>query len=73
MTSKPKKIITEEMLANMEMLAITNVGMRDILEQAKVIYALNGSPNFFECNDDEEDPYVEKYEEYDEDEYDEDF
>lgn len=51
----PKKIITEEMLANMEMLAVTNPGMLDALEQAKVIYALNGSPNFFEDEDEDDD------------------
>lgn len=51
MIAKPKRIIPDDMLANMEMLAVTNPGMRDILEQAKVIYTLNGSPNFY---DDEE-------------------
>lgn len=44
----PKRIISEEMIQNMEMLAITNPAMRDILEQAKVIYALAGSPDFFQ-------------------------
>lgn len=36
------------MLRNMEMLAITNPGMLDALEQAKVIYSLSGSPVFFD-------------------------
>lgn len=69
MTNRLKKIISGDMLANMEMLAITNVGMRDILEQAKVIYALNGSPDFFARDDDENDdePCVNKYEEYNDD------
>lgn len=45
--AQPRTIITMEMLMNMEMLAVTNPAMKDILEQAKVIYALAGSPEFF--------------------------
>lgn len=51
----PKKIISKEMLANMEMLAVTNPGMMDALEQAKVIYALNGSPIFYDDDDEDVD------------------
>jgi len=43
-----KQIISEDVLRNMEMLAVTNPAMRDILEQAKVIYVLNGEPKFFD-------------------------
>jgi hypothetical protein len=45
---KPKQIITTEMLSNMEMLAVTNPAMRDILDQAKVIYELAGAPQYFD-------------------------
>jgi len=51
---QPKKIISEEMLSNMEMLAVTNPVMRDMLEQAKVIYTLNGSPKFYDGDDDDD-------------------
>ena len=46
--TKPKSIITPEMLANMEMFAITHPGMKDLLDQCKVFYELSGSPKFFE-------------------------
>jgi hypothetical protein len=41
-----KRIITEDTLRNMEMLAVTNPGMKDLLEQCKVFYVLTGSPDF---------------------------
>jgi len=58
---QPKEIIPWDMLANMEMLAVTNPGMRDVLEQAKVIYALNGSPKFYEEADEESSEYDADY------------
>ena len=48
----PKKIISHTVLANMDMLAVTNPGLRDALEKALVFYELSGSPEFFD--DDEE-------------------
>lgn len=53
--AKPKTIITPEMLANMEMFAVTNPGMRDLLEQCKVLYELSGAPKYFEDEDEDED------------------
>ena len=43
-----RSTISVDMLMNMEMLAITNPAMKDILEKAKVIYSLAGSPDFFD-------------------------
>lgn len=67
---KPKTIITPEMLANMEMFAVTHPGMRDLLEQCKVLYTLSGSPTFFDEDldgedDIDEDEVTEEYDDID--------